>query len=82
MNTHAPGFNPDDGPADSPCVIDDDRCSVCGYQFDLDDLKAVDYREERSGHSPSTPDSVAVYWTEGTVLCPNCESRCWLQMSS
>lgn len=81
MNTHAPGFNPDDGPADSLCVIDDDRCSECGAKQDFDDLKAVDFQATGGGVQPGTVDGPAVHWAEGTIACWRCGARLWIQVS-
>lgn len=53
-------------------ITDDGKCSSCGWQFDFDNLKALNFEVEESGVQPGTVDGPAVHWATGAITCPNC----------
>lgn len=57
-------------------------CSICGESIYLDDLEALDFHAENSGVQPSDPNGPTVYWAEGTIACPSCGARLWVQVAS
>lgn len=56
-------------------ITDDGRCSLCFYQLDFDDLKALHFEAEESGEFVNPIDGYRSSWAIGTILCPNCQDR-------
>lgn len=61
------------------------RCTACGQVLDLielGDISTLDFQAESQGISPGTADGPPLHFAEGTIACPVCGVRLWIQVAS
>lgn len=63
-----------------PYITENGKCSECAWPVDLDDLSALDFKSENGGVFPDA-DGYTTHWAEGTIACPICSARLWIQVS-
>lgn len=63
-------------------LTNSNRCSGCGYWFDLSELDTLSFVVEESGVQPGTPDGPAVHWATGYIICPQCQDHLPYEISS
>lgn len=63
-------------------LTDDDRCSGCGYGFEVAEVETLGFVMEESGVQPGTPDCPPVHWATGYIVCPQCGVQLPYEVSS